>query len=414
MKIISFNVNGIKSFDKFIKQNYNLSFNDYLLKIMKADILCLQEIKCTKKDMEEFSTLKDFITLTNFNQKTNGIYGVSTFVSKRLYCRRHNISVPYSEYGRSLLTDHKNFKILNLYCPFYDPNGNKTKESVIKFYRDIYNFISKYDDLIVLGDFNATYSIFDHYIYYNEFKKNYNRKNKGQDYVLEILETYSNDFKNQTTLKNYKKLCDSQNFTEDEVDINIKNNNTMLSQLFGKNILLFMYSYKTNYLNYIYSSINNLQNATFSFSRESYNCDVDYSIDLMEKTSCSLTELPYLVENNATLLLLFYSTFQRKWMLKFILELSHIDAFRLFHTGYEKYTCWNIQLNLRPRNLGSRIDYILIPIKFYNRIMFSDIENHVYGSDHCPVYVNLNLETVDDKDNICKSKNNLLGFLKRY
>ncbi|WUR02544.1 exodeoxyribonuclease III AP endonuclease [Vairimorpha necatrix] len=409
MKIMSFNVNGIKSFTKFIKENFDLSFNDYLLTYLKVDILCLQETKCCKKDMEDFYTLKDYITLSNNNTHKNGIYGVCTIISKKLYCRKHNIKVPYSEYGRSILTDHKNFKILNLYCPFYDKNGTKTKESVIKFYREIYEFIKKFDDLIVLGDLNATYSLYDHYIFYNEYKKVYDRKIDTQIHDIKIIEKFSEIFNNTKFRENFFKVAIRDDTISDNIFIEDKSN---LNFLFGKNIHIFFNSYNSPYLKFLYQSIRHLKNLSFSISEDIENEDVDYSINIIEKSYSSQTELPYLVESASTLSLLFYSTYQRKWLLKFILEMTHIDAFRVFDSRNERYSCWNTQLNLRPRNLGSRIDYILVPIKFFNMIIFSDVIESIYGSDHCPVYVNLNIEVSDDKENICKVRNNLLGFLK--
>jgi len=69
------------------------------------------------------------------------------------------------------------------------------------------------------------------------------------------------------------------------------------------------------------------------------------------------------------------------------LEIGYIDAFRYLNPDVPKqYTYWNI-LNpkIRENNSGWRIDYFLISqeIKLKNCILLTD----VYGSDHCPVYL---------------------------
>jgi exonuclease III len=406
---MSFNINGIKSFTKYIKEKYSISFNDYLVSHLKVDILCLQEVKCNKKDMDMFHSLKDYITYTNLNKHKNGIYGVSTIISKKLYCRKHSFKVPYSEYGRSILTDHKTFKILNLYFPFYDGSSNTTKESVIIFYRDIYKFISKFDDLIVVGDFNAVYSLFDHFVYYKEYLKIFSRKLPDQEHKIQIIDKMPDDFNKTNFIENYNKLI--QKHSDENInEIYEKDRST---ELFGVHITRFYKTSSSPYFNYIYESVRFLQNINLIFDTDTGNQEVDYKLDLIEKSSFSQTDLPYLVDTVSTLCLLLYSTFQRKWMLKLILELNFIDVFRLFHDGDGSYTCWNTLLNLRSLNMGTRIDYILIPIKLINRVIYADILNNVYGSDHCPVFVNINLDVEDDNDNSLKVQNNILGFLQK-
>jgi AP endonuclease-2 len=48
-----------------------------------------------------------------------------------------------------------------------------------------------------------------------------------------------------------------------------------------------------------------------------------------------------------------------------------------------------IQLTRRPSNYGSRIDYILCSPGLRPWIKGGDIQNKVFGSDHCPVYIDL-------------------------
>lgn len=53
------------------------------------------------------------------------------------------------------------------------------------------------------------------------------------------------------------------------------------------------------------------------------------------------------------------------------------------------YTHWNQMLNTRPSNFGNRLDYILVSSSI--RCLDADIIPDLYGSDHCPVYADLEL-----------------------
>lgn len=66
------------------------------------------------------------------------------------------------------------------------------------------------------------------------------------------------------------------------------------------------------------------------------------------------------------------------------------DVTRRFHPERKNmYTCWSTQLDARRSNYGSRIDYTLATQGLLRWIRYADIQPHVYGSDHCPIYVDL-------------------------
>jgi exodeoxyribonuclease-3 len=46
-------------------------------------------------------------------------------------------------------------------------------------------------------------------------------------------------------------------------------------------------------------------------------------------------------------------------------------------------------MRARERNVGWRIDYFLVSDNFKERIVSTDILNDIFGSDHCPVEVDL-------------------------
>lgn len=73
------------------------------------------------------------------------------------------------------------------------------------------------------------------------------------------------------------------------------------------------------------------------------------------------------------------------------IKAGFVDTFRLFHKGNGFYTWWSHFANARARNVGWRIDYILVSEKLAKKVKSADIHPDVTGSDHCPVSVNIAL-----------------------
>lgn len=66
-----------------------------------------------------------------------------------------------------------------------------------------------------------------------------------------------------------------------------------------------------------------------------------------------------------------------------------VDSFRLFTQGNGFYTWWSYFANSRKRNVGWRIDYVMVSAALTNKIEAADIHPDVTGSDHCPVSVEI-------------------------
>nr|KIR47456.1 exodeoxyribonuclease III [Cryptococcus bacillisporus CA1280] len=66
----------------------------------------------------------------------------------------------------------------------------------------------------------------------------------------------------------------------------------------------------------------------------------------------------------------------------------------------DMFTCWNQKLDARSANYGSRIDYVLCTPGLRPWIRGGDILSKVYGSDHCPVYVDLHESIVTPEGEI--------------
>ena len=74
-----------------------------------------------------------------------------------------------------------------------------------------------------------------------------------------------------------------------------------------------------------------------------------------------------------------------------LLGAGFIDTWRSQHEGEAKYSWWSYRMAARERNVGWRIDYFLVSDSLRDKIAGTDILNDVFGSDHCPVALELNI-----------------------
>lgn len=66
-----------------------------------------------------------------------------------------------------------------------------------------------------------------------------------------------------------------------------------------------------------------------------------------------------------------------------------VDTFRLFTKGNGHYTWWSHFAKSRERNVGWRIDYVLVSAALKDKVISAEIHAGQLGSDHCPVSIEL-------------------------
>ncbi|HDS03795.1 MAG TPA: exodeoxyribonuclease III [Firmicutes bacterium] len=81
---------------------------------------------------------------------------------------------------------------------------------------------------------------------------------------------------------------------------------------------------------------------------------------------------------------------ERAWIDR-LLEEGFIDTFRHFQPEAGHYSWWDYKTRARERNVGWRIDYFFISEDLLPRLKKAFILKDVYGSDHCPVGIELDL-----------------------
>ena len=75
-----------------------------------------------------------------------------------------------------------------------------------------------------------------------------------------------------------------------------------------------------------------------------------------------------------------------------LLEAGYLDSFRQLHpdvTG--AYTWWSYLRNARATNAGWRIDYFVLSNRLAPALQAADIHADIFGSDHCPVSIQIDL-----------------------
>ena len=75
-----------------------------------------------------------------------------------------------------------------------------------------------------------------------------------------------------------------------------------------------------------------------------------------------------------------------------LLHSGFTDTFRFLHpdeTG--RYSWWSYRFHARQNNAGWRIDYFIVSDRLRDRIRRADILSEIYGSDHCPVLLEIDL-----------------------
>ncbi len=73
-------------------------------------------------------------------------------------------------------------------------------------------------------------------------------------------------------------------------------------------------------------------------------------------------------------------------------ESGFVDSFRYLYPDVEGiYSWWSYRFKAREKNAGWRIDYFLVSEDAKDKIEEAKIHTDVYGSDHCPVSLEIDL-----------------------
>lgn len=153
MKIISWNVNGIRACAK-------KGFADFV-KEQDPDILCLQETKAHPDQLDESLLNLEGRVAYWSSAVRKGYSGTVTYVKKAALSVRQGIGIKkFDSEGRFVITEHKDFEIYNVYFP----NGAAREERHLfkqeflkRFTQHLKKRLNAQKKVIVLGDYNVAH-----------------------------------------------------------------------------------------------------------------------------------------------------------------------------------------------------------------------------------------------------------------
>lgn len=85
-------------------------------------------------------------------------------------------------------------------------------------------------------------------------------------------------------------------------------------------------------------------------------------------------------------------------MFSTFLEHGWIDSFRFKYPELVKYSWWSNRSGARRKNNGWRLDYFLVSGDSREAIIDARIKDMIFGSDHCPVEIDLDLTKLGDSE----------------
>ncbi|MGF2616024.1 exodeoxyribonuclease III [Rossellomorea vietnamensis] len=85
-------------------------------------------------------------------------------------------------------------------------------------------------------------------------------------------------------------------------------------------------------------------------------------------------------------------TQQERDKMTLLLEEGFIDSFRhLYPERDQSYTWWSYMSKVRERNIGWRIDYFIVSERLKGTLTDAGMHTDTLGSDHCPVFLDLDI-----------------------
>ena len=85
-------------------------------------------------------------------------------------------------------------------------------------------------------------------------------------------------------------------------------------------------------------------------------------------------------------------TIEERTAFSTLLEQGYVDSFRYLHPDEVKYSWWSYRFRARENNAGWRIDYFVTSKSIQDKILKAEIHNEYFGSDHCPVSIDIDLK----------------------
>ncbi|KAK7085169.1 DNA-(apurinic or apyrimidinic site) lyase 2 [Halocaridina rubra] len=351
-RILSWNVNGLRSLKKDIKD---------LLSSLEADVICFQETKVTRNMLEGSLAIVDgYTSYFAFSRKKSGYSGVATYCSQNATPThaQEGLTGIYGDNlldgggtsnalsgqwtgeelkdldaeGRAIITQHtiksrdgtmSSIALINVYCPRVDPDKSERRVYKLKFYELLRQRAAAIQatgcHVIILGDINCSHKRIDHC-----------EPDESEDFENRLERRYLDKF----IIPLYKETVNVQDPPKERLRVDGEITD-----------------------NYKVSNRNKYEINSKKDDEETYfENDLD-SFAFIHESSC---------------------------------KFQVVDTFRFFYPEKcNSFTCWNTFTNARATNYGTRIDYIFCDQMFLPHLEDSLVLQEIMGSDHCPVAINV-------------------------
>ncbi len=157
MKIISYNVNGIRA-------AMRKGFTDWLRQT-KPDIICLQEIKA-KKDQVDIAEIEAAGYPYHYWYSANkkGYSGVAILLKEEPNHIEYGTGIDYMDFeGRNLRVDFDDFSVMSLYLP--SGTNDARLEHKLTYMADFLEYVNtlkkKFPNMVICGDYNICHKEID-------------------------------------------------------------------------------------------------------------------------------------------------------------------------------------------------------------------------------------------------------------
>ena len=84
-------------------------------------------------------------------------------------------------------------------------------------------------------------------------------------------------------------------------------------------------------------------------------------------------------------------TYEERDKFSKLLDSGFIDTYRYYNPDKQEFSWWSYMGNARKNNVGWRIDYFVVSNSIIDKVSSTKIYADVYGSDHCPIGIVLDL-----------------------
>jgi exodeoxyribonuclease-3 len=122
---------------------------------------------------------------------------------------------------------------------------------------------------------------------------------------------------------------------------------------------------------------------------EYWNCEVEKGKKLIVCGDYNTAHTPMDIKNaKANEKTSGFLQIERDWLDKLI-ENGYTDTYRFVNPEKIEYSWWSNMFKSRERNVGWRIDYHFVSNNLLAKVKDAQILNEVFGSDHCPVMVEI-------------------------